>query len=134
MLDKKLLLDQPIYASTDHRNYQQETNYATMIHKKCKVIFFTRHVKSFGDHISTYYQIGDYTVNTLIFNRFILQCKGKMTKESNKSIIIIRNMETGGATSSLRILSPTAIIELGSIWRIVRSQFIVPYNPCHKKQ
>lgn len=43
------------------------------------------------------------------------------------SIIIIRNMETGGAARRLGVLSPTAVIELGSIWWVIGSQFIVPF-------
>ena len=42
------------------------------------------------------------------------------------SIIIIRDMEASGATSGIRILGPAAVIKLGSIQQIIRSQFIVP--------
>lgn len=42
-------------------------------------------------------------------------------------------METGGAARCLRVLSPTAVIELGSVGRIIRSQFIVPSMRQDKK-
>lgn len=48
-------------------------------------------------------------------------------------IVIIRDMETGGAPRRLRVLSPTAVIELGSIGRIVWSQFVVPATRSDKK-
>ncbi|RYR21662.1 hypothetical protein Ahy_B03g066977 [Arachis hypogaea] len=35
-------------------------------------------------------------------------------------------MKFGGAAISLRVLSPTTVIEFGSIWWIIRYQFIVP--------
>lgn len=40
--------------------------------------------------------------------------------------IIIWNMKTGGAARCIHILCSTAIIKLGSIGRIVRSQLVVP--------
>lgn len=43
-------------------------------------------------------------------------------------IIIIRNMETGGAARCFRIFSPTTIIEFGSVWWIIWAQFVVPDN------
>ncbi|PIM98420.1 hypothetical protein CDL12_29097 [Handroanthus impetiginosus] len=35
-------------------------------------------------------------------------------------------MKTGGAARCLRILRSTTIVKLGSVWRIIRSQLIVP--------
>lgn len=41
-------------------------------------------------------------------------------------IIIIRDMEASDTTRGIRILGPAAVVKLGSIWWIIRSQFIVP--------
>ena len=46
--------------------------------------------------------------------------------EDITSVFIIRDMKVGGAARSFRVLSPTAVIEFGSIWRIIGAQFIVP--------
>ena len=61
-----------------------------------------------------------------ITDRFTIQSKIEVI-EKRDSLIIIRNVESSGAARCLRVLSPTTVIELGSIRRIIGSQFIVPY-------
>lgn len=43
------------------------------------------------------------------------------------SLVIVGNVETSGAARCPGVLSPTTVIELGSIRWIIRSQFIVPF-------
>lgn len=41
-------------------------------------------------------------------------------------LVVIRNMEIGGAAQCLWVLCSAAVVEFGSVWWIIWTEFIVP--------